>query len=253
MTRGDNYVDTHRFFAYRDVVGDLVFYDFRMSRSRDGPSDVLAKFSGTLQIDGYVGYEQVIGVRDLIVLHCIAHARRKFHEALDSAPEEAAMALVLYRRLYRIEDAAKEMTPDERKEVRRVRARPVLAELARMLRRLRRTTASPGSRLGKAITYMLTRWKRMTHYLSDGRYEIDSNSIERAMRGIAMGRRAWLFCGNEKGGQRAAVIYTLIENCRRAGAEPFAYLRDVLERLPTTPVSRVAELTPHRWAAAQRA
>lgn len=241
-----------QFFAYRDVASDLIFYDFRMSRSRDGPSEVLARFSGTLQIDGYAGYEEVIRDRALIVLHCIAHARRKFHEALDSAPEEAAMVMVLYHRLYRIEAAARGMDPGERKELRRRRARPVLAELARMLRRLR-AIASPGSRLGKAITYMLTRWKRMTRYLRDGRYEIDSNSIERAMRGIAMGRRAWLFCGNEKGGQRAAIIYTLIENCRRAGVEPFEYLRDVLERLPTTPVSKVAELTPHRWAAAQRA
>jgi len=257
-----------QFFAYREVVGDQIFYDFRMSRSRDGPSDVLAEFSGTLQVDCYAGYEEVIAKRDLIVLHCVAHARRKFHETIESAPHEAAMVLVLFRRLYRIEAAAREKTPQERKEIRRVRSRPVLAQLARMLRRLR-TTTSPGTRLGKAIAYMLgtrrthkerlkgtercKRWKRMTRFLLDGSYEIDSNSIERAMRGIAMGRRAWLFCGNEKGGQRAAVVYTLIENCRRAGVEPFAYLRDVLERLPTTPISQVAELTPQRWAAAQRA
>ncbi|MCP4035593.1 MAG: IS66 family transposase, partial [bacterium] len=164
---------------------------------------------------------------------------------------EATLVLLLIRRLYRVEKRGRRLSPDKLQILRERRSRPVFERLGRLLAQIADTT-TPGSRLGKAIQYAQGQWQRMERYLGDGRVEIDNNGIERGMRGIAMGRRAWLFCGSEEGGRRAATIYTLIENCRRAGVEPFAYLTDVLERLPTTPLSKVADLTPRRWHATRR-
>ncbi len=102
------------------------------------------------------------------------------------------------------------------------------------------------------MSYTLNLWTELTRYVEDGRLAIDNNTVERAMRGVAVGRKNWLFCGSESGGQRAAVIYSLIETCKRAGVEPFEYLRDVLDRVSTHPASRVDELTPRGWKAARK-
>ena len=109
----------------------------------------------------------------------------------------------------------------------------------------------PASMIGKAVRYALGQWERLQVFLRDGRVEIDNNAVERAVRGVALGRKNWLFCGSKSGGKRAAVMYSLVQSCKELGVEPYAYFADVLERLPTTAVSAVCELTPRRWLAAQ--
>ena len=237
-------------WAYRGGSTGEVFFDFRTGRSRDGPSEVLSNFHGALQVDGYVGYDEIIERNHLVALGCIAHARRKFHEAFDSSPKEAALALVLFRRLYQVEERAAALAPEERLALRARETVPALTNLKSFVERLAPDTL-PGSRLGKACHYALAQWPRLERFATSGTWAIDNNAIERAVRGVAVGRANWLFCGNAEGGRRAAVMYTLVESCKAAGVEPFAYLTDLLERLPTTTASQIADLMPRNWAAAR--
>ena len=230
--------------------GQVVF-DFRLGRGRDGPSVFLKDFRGTLQTDAYVGYDEVIRDNHLIAMGCVAHARRKFNEALESSPNEAALVLVVIRRLYKIEDKAAGLSDAERLHLRTVETKPHWDNLKLLIERLA-STAVPSSRLGKACSYALTQWTRLSVFLTDGAVDIDNNATERSVRGVAVGRRNWLFCGSEEGGRRAAVVYSLIESCKAAGVEPFAYLTDLLTRLPSATISQIASFTPRAWAAARR-
>jgi hypothetical protein len=238
------------FFAYRGCESGEVFYDFRMGRGSEGPAEVLADFHGTLQIDGYQGYDRIVRDNGLVAAGCLDHARRKFFDAIESAPNEAALVLVAMRRLYKIEERAVGMTAEDRGRLRARESRPRLDQLHELIETLARDTL-PSSRLGKACSYALNQWEHLSVFVQDGRVEISNAAIERAMRGIAMGRRAWLFAGNEAGGERAAVMYTIIESCRAADVEPMAYLADVVERLPAMTPEQAATLTPRLWAAAR--
>ena len=238
------------FWAYRGGESREVFFDFRTGRGREGPSEILAGFRGTLQVDGYPGYDESARNNDLTVAGCMAHARRKFHEALDSAPREASLALVLFRRLYKVEEEARDLSLEERARLRQEKSVALMADLKAAVERFA-AEATPGSRIGKACTYAINQWPFLEVFLTDPRVEIDNNSIERHLRSVAVGRNNWLFCGNEEGGRRAATAYTIIESCKAAGVEPLAYLTDVLTRLPGLPPERAAEFTPRAWAASR--
>ncbi len=151
-------------------------------------------------------------------------------------------------RLYAIEKDARELSPEERARVRRVRAGPVLAEIRAWLDREARAVL-PRSGVGVAIAYARDRWAALTRYVEDGRVEIDNNRCERALRDVVIGRKNWLFAGSEAGGRRAAVLDSLIACCKQSGVEPWAYLKDLLARMPTFR-GDVATLTPARWAKA---
>ncbi len=238
------------FWTYRSPLTREVFFDFRTGRGREGPLEALGDFRGTLQVDGYAGYDEVARRNALVVAACMAHARRKFHEALDSAPHEASLALVLFRRLYRVEERARDVPLEERARLRREESAPRMADLRGLIEKLA-ADAPPASRLGKACAYTLSEWERLLVFLGDPRVEIDNNAVERHIRSIAVGRNNWLFCGSVDGGRGAAIAYTLIESAKAAGVEPFAYLRDILQRLPGLPVERAAEFTPRAWAASR--
>lgn len=237
-------------WTYRGGGTKEVFFDFRMGRGREGPCEVLRDFRGTLQVDAYVGYDPVIRDNRLTVMGCMAHARRKFHEALDSAPSEASLVLVLIRRLYRVEEKARDLSLEERARLRAEESARHMASLRTTIESIARNT-TPASRLGKACSYALGQWSRLEVFLTDPRVEIDNNGIERHIRSVAVGRANWMFAGNAEGGRRAAVAYTLIESCKAAGVEPFAYLRDLLRRLPGLPAERAGEFTPRAWAASR--
>ena len=148
--------------------------------------------------------------------------------------------------LYRIERAARDLTSDERLAMRQDQSRPLWQELHVWLR-LERVRVPDGSAIAAAIDYSLNHWKALTANLEDGRVPIDNNHVENLMRPWAMGRKAWLFCGSELAGQRAAVVMSLVQSAKLNGHDPWAYLKDVLERLPTHMNSRIEELLPHRW------
>lgn len=238
-------------WAYVGERSEIV-YDFTLSRERDGPERWLTGWEGYLQVDGYSGYNRLFASGTVIEVACWAHVRRKYFDALVSDSARASMMLALIQRLYRIESRAKELTPAERAVLRREQATPILREIRARVDQDAKTVL-PKSELGEAVTYATNQWDALMRYVEDGRLDIDNNEVERALRCVAVGRKNWLFAGSPKGGERAAVIYSLVSTCKLLGVEPFAYLRDVLERLPTHPRERIAELTPRLWKAAHAA
>jgi transposase len=228
---------------------DEVVFDFTVGRGRDGPRTFLGDFRGLLQVDAYSGYDAVLKQNRIIDVGCWAHARRRFFKALDG-DKNAATALAMIGRLYEVEREAKNhgLDPDDRRELRQRVSKPVLDELKLWLIALR-PHVLPKSPMGDAIGYALRQWDPLTRYLDDGRVEIDNNRVERQMRTVAVGRKNWMFAGSAEGGRRAAMIYSLVCTCGLLGIEPWAYLKDVLQRLAEG--SDPAQLTPRLWQAAR--
>lgn len=232
---------------------DEVVYDFTLTRGRDGPNRFLKDWKGKLQVDGHASWEELFETGDVVEAGCWAHARRYFFDAVASDTARATRMLALIQRLYGVEKRAKEarLAPDAVATLRRAESKPVLAEIGRLLDEYR-PNALPKSLLGKAVTYATNQWQALQAYVDDGELDIDNNKAERGMRDVAVGRKNWLFTGSPKGGERVACFYSLINTCKLQGVEPFAYLRDVLDRISTHPASRVAELTPRGWKLAHQ-
>jgi len=226
----------------------LVVYDFTESRGGHHARAFLGSWSGKLVCDDFSGYKALFG-RGVIEIGCMAHARRKFHELHENQRSEiAAEALVFYGLLYDIETEAREQRLDAigRQRLREEHARPVADHLREWLIG-QRSKVPDGSATAKAIEYSLGRWEALIRYIDDGDLPIDNNWLENRIRPVALGRSNWLFAGSLRAGQRAAVIMSLIQSAKLNGHDPYRYLKDVLERLPTQPASRIDELLPHRW------
>jgi len=225
-------------------------FDYTPNHSRDGPARFLAGYSGYLQADAYGGYDGIyVGSAGRIVeVACWAHARRKFFDARSTDPERGHAAIAWIRRLYDIEDTAKAMSDGERAAQRQEQARPLLTAFQQWLEE-QRTRVLPKSPIGQATAYALSNWEALCRYTDAGFLAIDNNAAERAIRPIALGRKNWLHLGSDNGGHTAAVLFTFTTTCRRHDLDPFAYLRDVLTRLPALPADRLDELLPDRWQA----
>jgi transposase len=237
---------TARLWIYRDLDGRLV-YDFTESRSRDGPVHILGDYAGYIQADAFAGYDVFFAPRGKATeVACWAHARRYFVRARDSDPTLADAAIERIGQLYAIERVAKDrkLEVDGVCELRRSTARPILIALRPWLE-LTRTQVLDKSPMAKAIDYTLSNWVALTRYVDDGRLNIDNLPAERALRAIAIGRKNWMMIGNERGGNAAAVLYTLVQTCKEIGVVPQTYLRDVLLRIGRE--SDVTKLTPHGW------
>jgi transposase len=231
-------------------VGDRkeVAYDFTLDRSRDGPERFLAGWEGSLQADGYSGFEGLYRSDKVLEIGCWAHARRKYFDAIPSDTSRASHMVALIQQLYGVEAEARqrELDPEDVGTLRQERCGPILERIRATLEEHQRSVL-PRSAMGEATTYLNNQWPALVRYVEDGRRAIDNNAAERAMRCVAVGRKNWLFAGSPAGGRRAAVIYTVIGTCKLQGVEPFAYLRDVLQRVSTHPASRLAELMPRGW------
>jgi transposase len=253
---------TGRLWIYiGDHLQPFNVFDFTMSRSRDGPREFLEDYRGYLQADAFGGYDGIYTGGKVLEVGCNAHARRKFHEARTSDQLRAATALAYYRELYTIEAEIKKEIGKQGDEIdestraairfrfRQERAVPILETFCTWLE-AQKPDVVPKSPLGKAIGYAQNNWEALTRYVSSGHLDIDNNVAEREMKKIAIGRKNWLFTGSEKGGKTAAVLFSLVSSCQRHGRDPFAYLHDVLTRLPSQPKERLAELLPSRWSPA---
>lgn len=174
------------------------------------------------------------------------HARRYFYKALDSDQERMGKALHLIARLYSIEDRAKGFSAEERLALRRRLSAPLMAKLHAYLLKIREEVL-PKSPAARAVRYALNQWDALTRFLEDGDLEIDNGATERANRDVAIGRGNWTFFGSDEGGKTAAVLMSFIASCKRCRVEPFVWFRDVLSRIATHPVNRLAELLPHNW------
>jgi transposase len=227
--------------------GKLAVFEFRDSRSREGPTDFLSGFSDRhLMSDGYAGYNQVIEKNNLLHLMCWAHARRKFFEHKDLEPQFTDQVLGLIKELYMVERDALEMKPKERKNIRMERSAPVLEKIKLLLEE-RSKTMLPKNPLSEAINYTLNHWQQLTVYLQDGRLPIDNNLVENAIRPVALGRKNWLFAGSPEGAQRMAIIYSMVATCKLNDINPYEYFVDVLPKIAAYPANKIADLTPINW------
>src|SRR3954469_23150954 len=247
------YVRDDRPFGGPDPPAGAFFYS--PARKGEHPERPLAGFAGILQADAYAGFDRLYAAGrepgPILEAACWAHARRKLFElaAVSKAPI-AAEAVRRIDRLFAIEREVNGRPAAERLAVREERAGPLVAELEAWLR-AQHARVSPKSETGKAIAYALNQWKALTRFLEDGRICLSNNAAERALRGVAVGRRNWTFAGSDRGGERAAAIYTLVETCKLNGVDPQAWLADVLARLPDHPARRIGDLLPWNWKAAR--
>jgi hypothetical protein len=209
-----------------------------------------------LLTDRYSAYETVVDPRlypDRFGAACAAHARRNFEELTHDGTSVVGLEAVRrFARIYGVEAELKDLSDDERRAQRQLLAKPLWEELQQWLR-LERRLVVDGSPTAKAIDYTLMHWTALTRHLDDGAVALDNNHLERQIKPWAMGRRAWMFVGSELAGQRAAIVMSLVQSARMNGHDPWAYLRDVLQRLPTQPNSRIEDLLPHRWRPASDA
>lgn len=226
------------------AVPPAVWFAYSPNRKGEHPQNHLASFTGTLQADGYAGYDQIYQTRPIREAACWAHVRRKFYDLEQAkASPMAAEALRRIGQLYAIESEIRTKPPDARLAIRQRDARPLLDEFHTWLVRSLATLSAKSTAAG-AIQYALNRWEALLTYANDGVVEIDNNAAERALRGVALGRKNYLFAGSDSGGERAAAIYSLTESAKLNGLDPEAYLRDVLTRIADYPVNRVEELLP---------
>jgi transposase len=237
--------------------GGDVFYRWETSRAAECLGNIIpVDFKGTVQCDGYSAYRAFANRRHgtIELAGCWAHARRKFHEALEQSPKTAGWMMRQIQHLYQVEARLREQRvgPRLREAVRAHESRPIVQRLQRALIALKSGRRHlPQSLLGIALDYALGQWKTLEVYLADGRVEIDNNLVENAIRPTALGKKNWLFIGEAGAGDRGAILYTIIECCRRRGVDPYAYLRDVLTRLPRMTNHQIPEVTPTTWAKAQ--
>jgi transposase len=235
---------------FYSAPGGDVFLEFCKGRGREGPASRLEGFEGTFQSDAYNVYESLRrqGGRRLKRIGCLGHARRKFYKALQESVEEGLWFILKIRELYRIEDQLRDSVWEERRRERLKSAAPIWREMKQRAEKLKKDRrVLPASTLGKAVSYFLNEYTAMVGYLKHGRYEIDNNLVENDVRPSAVGRKRWLFIGHPEAGWRSAVIYTIIQSCRRRGINPQEYLTDVLGRLPSITAQEAQQLVPSRW------
>ncbi len=235
-------------WVYRSPVNRLVLFKYHHSRERKAPEKILQTFSGSLQTDGYQAYQNMKTNGNITLLACFAHARRYFEKALDNDKKRAEYVLKQIQLLYDIERNARERDIDfkTRERYRKLYAQPILLKLENWLKDNISQTL-PKSAIGKAIGYTLNLWSKLKEYINDGKYEIDNNLIENAIRPLALGRKNYLFAGSHKAAQRAAMMYSFFATCKINNTEPLAWLTDVLDRISDHKANRLYELLPQNW------
>jgi hypothetical protein len=244
--------ETHRgfYWVYHNSIDGLVLFDYQTGRGREGPKEVLKDFKGHLQTDGYSAYEffkeQQQEGADITVLHCMAHARRKFYEALSNDQPRAEHALTEIGKLYDVERSAKEMNNEQRLALRKQEAVPVLESLGKWMKE-QYLEVLPKSTIGKALGYSIERWKELMIYAEDGKLNIDNNPVENSIRPVAVGRKNYLFAGSHQAAQRSAMLYSLLGTCKLHGINPFHWLKEVLQTIPNHTINKVNDLLPHNW------
>ncbi len=264
LDRQRNQTRTGRFWVYLgDSSHPYTVFRYTPSRSRDGPMQFLKGWGRDqqvyLQADAFGGYDGIYAGQAggrVTEVACWAHARRKFYEARHADAAAATAALAYIRLLYDVEDEARTLSSTERQRLRQEKSAPRLAQFRAWLESQQASRGGPvlpKSPMGQAVVYALNQWEALGVYTTDGELAIDNNAAENALRRVAIGRKNWLFCGSDNGGNTAAVLFSLMATCQRHGMDPFASLRDLLTRITITPIPQIEELLPDRWAAAQAA
>ena len=227
-------------------------FDFTLSRSRDGPATFLKNYDQVLLADAYGGYDGICIEKQIIQAGCWAHARRKFVDVQSLSPAIAAEALTLIGRLFAVEQQARESSRPERLAARRQHSLPVVQQLHGRLLAWKQQLL-PKHPTAQAVGYLLNQWRPLTAFLSDAAIAIHNNLAEQQMKRIALGRKNFLFVGNERGGRTAAILCSLTSTCRRHDIDPQIYLTQLLTNLPATPTSQLDQWLPDVWKRRQDA
>jgi len=241
---------THKgfYWVYHSQELKASLFDYQPGRGREGPNNILEKYQGFLQTDGYTGYDEIAVKEGITHLLCMAHARRYFVEAWDNNVLLAEHALKMFQQLYAIEARIQTegLKGDEILQLRQKEAVPVLKAMKQWMTE-EYIKVLPKSSLGKAIAYSLSRWDKLCIYTTDARLNIDNNPVENAIRPVALGRKNYLFAGSHEAAQRAAMMYSFFNTCRLHKINPYEWLKDVLERMHLYNSSNLHELLPQNW------
>ena len=230
--------------AAAESTGPAVWFAYSPDRKGEHPRFHLRNFKGALQADAYAGFHHLYEGGAIYEVACWAHARRKFHDIhVVHASPITTEAIHRIGALYGIEEDIRGKPVEERREIRQARAKPLLGDLRRWMEKSLRQLSAKSETAG-AIRYALAHWRALTRYVDDGLLEIDNSAAERALRAVALGRKNYLFCGSNSGGERAATIYSLIGSAKLNGMDPEVYLRQVLTRIAEHPINRIDELLP---------
>ena len=236
------------YWVYLDHEQKLVLFDYQTGRGREGPKEMLKDYQGYLQTDGYSAYDYFGEQPGITLAGCLAHARRKFSEALSNNKGIATHVLTEMQRLYAIERhiASSGMAGEDKLQYRRQNALPILEELGKWMKD-EYTKVLPSSAIGKALYYSLQRWDKLSLYASTHLLGIDNNPVENSIRPVAIGRKNYMFAGSHDAAQRNAMLYSLFATCKNHNINPYDWLHDVLKRIATHPINRINELLPQNW------
>lgn len=248
--RGRTKKATHRgyMWVYRNPNEDLILFDYHKGRGKNVPEAFFENFTGTLQSDGYKVYQNLTTKGDITLLGCMAHARRYFEKALDNDAKRAEHVLFLIQRLYKMERKAREKnaTVAVIQRYRMIYALPILDEIESYLKKIVNEVL-PKSAIGIATHYTLNIYANLKQYIYDGRFEIDNNNIENAIRPLAIGRKNYLFAGSHEAAQNNAMFYTFFATCKKLDINPFDWLTDVINRIPDHKANKLDQLLPQNW------
>jgi len=233
-------------WVYHNPIEKLVLFNYRKGRGQNGPKELLADYSGYLQCDGYTVYNKIGANPKITLAGCLVHARRKFHDALDSDKKRAQIALSLFRKMYLYERTIKEEVQHDFKQTKRLRdkkSKPLLVEIKTWIE-MEQFNVLPKSPIGKAMTYFINQYPKLEAIFEDGRIELDNNLIENAIRPMAIGRKNYLFCGSHRAAQNAAMLYSFFGSCKMKNINPREWLEDTLQRIPEYSILKLEELLP---------
>ena len=241
--------ETHRgyYWVYQNSIDKIVFFDYQEGRGREGPMEILEGFQGYLQTDGYSAYDVFDKKEKIILLHCMAHARRYFTEALGNDESRAGYALQEMQKLYTIERSCRDqsLSFDEITAVRQEKSVPILTGLNQWMKEQYMQVVAKSS-IGNALAYSIARWEKLSLYTQNGMLKIDNNPVENSIRPVALGRKNYLFAGSHEAARRSGMLYSSLGTCKMHGIEPYNWLKDVLQRILTHPINKVQELLPHK-------
>lgn len=240
------------YWVYQCHEQKLVLFDYRTGRGRDGPQSILENYQGYLQTDGYQVYDEFANKPGIVLLGCMAHARRKFSEAL-SNNNQAGYIMTEIQKLYAIERhlTDKNIEGEDKLLYRKENALPILNQLKEWMIQAY-PTVLPGSAFGKALFYSLNRWEKLSLYATTSLLHIDNNPVENSIRPVAVGRKNYLFAGSHAAAQRAAMFYSLLATCKNLQVNPNDWLQDVLERIAQHPINKIKDLLPQNWKQASQ-
>lgn len=243
-----NATHTGYYWVYQCNANKLVLFDYRTGRGREGPQGILKEYKGYLQTDGYIVYEDFDNNPDIIVFNCMAHARRKFSEALPNDKLRAEHVLAEIQKLYAIERHLTEnnITSNDKLAYRKEQALPILKALGVWMQKAY-VEVLPSSAIGKAIFYSLSRWDKLSLYATADFLSIDNNPVENSIRPVAVGRKNYLFAGSHAAAQRSAIFYSLLATCKNYNVNPTEWMQDILTRIAGYPINKIQELLPQNW------